>query len=117
MARRCAEEIEQLLECYNTTRGRKPETVTRSCADDGWGTRAGKDTLHTKGICFLVVLVCSLTALHSSMLLAFISSFVPASIPTNTPLCLLKNHFSSVHVLESQGWLDVYDPSRMVMFH
>jgi hypothetical protein len=33
-------------------------------------------------------------------------------------LCLLKNHFSSVvHVLESQGWLDVYDPSRMVMFH
>jgi hypothetical protein len=116
MARRCAEEIEQLLECYNTTSGRKPETVTRSCADDGWGTRAGKDTLHTEGICFLVVLVCSLTA---SFLYAISFYFFHPGVDSNKySFVPFKNHFSSVvHVLESQGWLDVYDPFRMVMFH
>lgn len=43
-------------------------------ADAGWGTGAGKVTsCRGKGLCLLnlVVLVCSLTALHSSMLLAF----------------------------------------------
>lgn len=62
-------------------------------ADAGWGTGAGKVTsCRGKGLCLLnlVVLVCSLTALHSSMLLAFTFFLSFLLSPWRRPILFLR---------------------------